>query len=52
MAGKYDEYIHHPPHIQMRMKEDKSVIFDGLWVGSQLINYDFTFGHQFVIGFL
>ena len=48
MAGKYDKYIAHPPHVQMRLKADKSVIFDGLWVGKQLINYDFSFGHQFV----
>ena len=32
----------------MRMKADKSVIFDGLWVGKELLNYDFTIGHQFV----
>ena len=48
MAGKYDEYISHPPHRRMRMKADKSVIFDGLWVDRQLVNYDFNFGHQFV----
>ena len=48
MVSKYDEYIFHPPHLQMRMKSDKSVIFDGLWVNKQLLNYDFTIGHQFV----
>ena len=48
MAGKYDKYVSHPPHIQMRMKADKSVIFNGLFVGKQLLNYDFTIGHQFV----
>ena len=46
--NKYDKYVSHPPHIQMRMKADKSVIFDGLMVGKQLLNYDFTIGHQFV----
>jgi hypothetical protein len=48
MAGKYDQYIHNPPHIRMSMKADKSVIFDGFMVGKQLLNYDFTIGHQFV----
>ena len=37
MAEKYDKYIINPPHLQMRMKADKSVIFDGLMVGKQLI---------------
>jgi hypothetical protein len=48
VAQKYDKYISHPPHRKMTMKADKSVIFDGLWVSSQLVNYDFNFGHQFV----
>jgi hypothetical protein len=48
VAKKYDKYVFNPPHIQMRMKADKSVIFDGLMVGKQVLNYDFTIGHQFV----
>ena len=48
MAGKYDSYIHQPPHRRMTMKADKSVIFDGLWAGGDLLNYNFSFGHQFV----
>ncbi len=48
MALKYDKYIFTPPHIQLRMKADQSVIFDGLMVGKQVLNYDFTIGHQFV----
>ena len=48
MAKKYDKYVFNPPHIQMRMKADQSVIFDGLMVGKQILNYDFTIGHQFV----
>ena len=48
MAGKYDKYIHNPPHRRMTMKADKSVIFDGLWAGGDLLNYNFSFGHQFV----
>lgn len=48
MPGKYDKYVAHPPHLRMQMKADKSTIFDGLWVAPQLINYNFTFGHQIV----
>ena len=48
MAGKYDNYIHQPPHRRMTMKADKSVIFDGLWAGADLLDYNFSFGHQFV----
>jgi hypothetical protein len=48
MPGKYDSYINNPPHIRMRIKEDKSVIFNGLRAGPQLLNYNFTMGHQFV----
>ena len=48
MTAKYDKYISHPPHLKMQMKADKSTIFDGMWVSSQLVNYDFNFGHQFV----
>ena len=48
MAKKYDKYVFTPPHIQLRMKADRSVIFDGLMVGRQVLNYDFTIGHQFV----
>jgi hypothetical protein len=45
---KYDIYIINPPHIQMRLKSDNSVIFDGLMANRQVLNYDFTVGHQFV----
>jgi hypothetical protein len=48
VTAMYDKYVFNPPHIQMRMKADKSVIFDGLMVGKQILNYDFTIGHQFV----
>ncbi|MDD5338260.1 MAG: hypothetical protein PHG35_02460 [Dehalococcoidales bacterium] len=48
MSGKYDKYVSNPPHLRMQMKSDKSTIFDGLWVSPQLINYNFTFGHQIV----
>ena len=48
MAGKYDKYIVNPPHLQMRLKADRSVVFDGLMVGEPLLHYDFTVGHQFV----
>ena len=45
---KYDKYVIRPPHIQMRLKSDNSVIFDGLMANRQVLNYDFTVGHQFV----
>jgi hypothetical protein len=48
MAGKYDQYISNPPHTRMSMKHDGSVVFNGLFVGKQILNYDFTFGHQIV----
>jgi hypothetical protein len=48
MAGKYDKYIFNPPHVRLSLKADKSVIFDGFMVGKQMLNYDFTIGHQFV----
>ena len=48
MSTKYDKYIHHPPHLRLSMKSDKSVVFDGLMIGHQQLGYDFTIGHQFV----
>ena len=48
MSGKYDQYIHHPPHLRLSMKADKSVFFDGLMVKEDQLGHDFTFGHQFV----
>jgi hypothetical protein len=48
MSGKYDQYIHNPPHLRLSMKADNSVFFDGLMAGQQLLGCDFTFGHQFV----
>ena len=48
MAGKYDKFVSHPAHTRMSMKADGSVIFNGLFVGKQQLNYDFTIGHQIV----
>ena len=48
MSGKYDQYIHNPPHLRLSMKADNSVFFDGLMIGHQQLGYDFTIGHQFV----
>lgn len=48
MSGKYDQYVHHPPHLRLSMKADKSVFFDGLMVKEDQLGHDFTFGHQFV----
>src|SRR5512136_1572653 len=49
MSGKYDKYVHHPPHLRLSMKADKSVFFDGLMVKEAQLGCDFTFGHQFVM---
>jgi hypothetical protein len=48
MSGNYDQYIHHPPHLRLSMKADKSIFFDGLMVKEEQLGHDFTFGHQFV----
>jgi len=48
MSGKYDQYIHNPPHLRLSLKADKSVVFDGLMIGHQQLGYGFTIGHQFV----
>jgi protease II len=32
----------------MRLKSDRSVIFDGIMANQQVLNYNFTAGHQFV----
>jgi len=49
MAGKYEQYIHHPPHKRYSMKSDKSVVFDGLMINYKQLGYDLTIGHQFVL---
>jgi len=48
MSGKYDQYIHNPPHLRLTLKSDNSVVFDGLMIGYQQLGYDFQIGHQFV----
>ena len=48
MAGKYDQYIHNPPHLRLSMKADNSVFLDGLMIGHELLGCDFKIGHQFV----
>ena len=48
MSGKYDRYIHHPPHRRFSMKEDGSVVFDGLMINYEKLGYGITIGHQFV----
>jgi hypothetical protein len=48
MAGKYDKYVFHPPHIQLMMKEDNSIVFDGLMINHRQLGYGLTLGHQFV----
>jgi hypothetical protein len=48
VSGKYDQYIHHPPHMRLTMKADGSTVFDGLMIGHQQIGFPFMMGHQFV----
>jgi hypothetical protein len=48
MSSKYDEYIHHPPHMLLSLKADGSTVFDGLMIGHQQLGYPFMMGHQFV----
>jgi len=46
--GKYDQYIHHPPHLRLSMKSDGMVVFDGLMINHQQLGYPLTLGLQFV----
>jgi hypothetical protein len=48
MSSKYDQYVHHPPHLRLSMKSNNSIFFDGLMVKEEQLGHDFTFGHQFV----
>ena len=48
MAGKYDQYIVHPPRRQIHAEDDGRTVFDGLWAKHDQLGYNFTFGHQFV----
>ena len=48
MAGKYDKYVVHPPHIQINVKEDGRLVFDGLMVRHDQLGFNMTFGHQFI----
>ena len=48
MSSKYDQYIHHPPHLRLSMKSNSSVVFDGLMINHEKLGYNFTIGHQFV----
>ena len=47
MSGKYDEYVHHPPHLRLSMKSDGSTVFDGLIIGHKQLGFPFMIGHQF-----
>jgi hypothetical protein len=46
--GKYDQYVHTPPHLRLSLKSDHSIFFDGFMTGPKLLGTDFNFGHQFV----
>ncbi len=48
MSGKYDQYVHQPPHKRYSMKADNSTIFDGLMIDHRQLGTNFTLGHQFV----
>ncbi len=48
MSGKYDQFIHHPPHMRLTMKSDGSAVFDGLMIGHAQLGHPFMMGHQFV----
>jgi len=48
MAGKYDKYVFHPPHLQIKVREDNSVVFDGLMINHMQTGCNLTLGHQFV----
>ncbi len=48
MAGKYDHYIHNPPHMRLTMKDDGTTVFDGLMIGHRQLGFPFMIGHQFV----
>jgi hypothetical protein len=46
--SKYSKYIINPPHIRIKVKEDKSIVFDGLMLNHKQLGYNMTIGHQFV----
>jgi hypothetical protein len=48
-VGKYDQYVMHPPYMQMRIKADQSVIFNGIFAkGQELWGEPVGIGHQIV----
>ena len=49
MSSKYDQYVHHPPHMLLTLKADGSTVFDGLMITHRELGYPFTIGHQFVL---
>jgi len=34
-VGKYDEYVHHAPHLRLTVKADGTAVFDGLMITHQ-----------------
>jgi hypothetical protein len=48
VSSTYDQYIHHPPHLNLSMKSDGTTVFDGNFVTHQQLGYPFAMGHQFV----
>ena len=48
MSSKYDQYIHHPPHMHLSMRSDGMTVFDGNFITHEQLGYPFMMGHQFV----
>jgi len=48
MGSRYDQYIHHPPHLRLSMKDGGMVVFDGDFITHEQLGYPFMMGHQFV----
>jgi hypothetical protein len=48
MAGKYDRYVIHPPHVEITAGDDQRVVFNGNMVDYRNLGYNMTIGLQFV----
>lgn len=48
MAGKYDEYIIHPPVSKFTVADDGRQIFNGFFLFPEMLQYNFRMGHQII----
>ncbi|HJX13241.1 MAG TPA: hypothetical protein VJ377_06910 [Dehalococcoidales bacterium] len=48
MAGKYDKYVVHPPHVEISSGDDGRVVFNGRMVSHAQLGYNMTMGLQFI----